>query len=77
MAIAAAVLCGSLALEKASLQPVSRQGLEGRQNKPSRGSLLQDSCKLGMEILEEILSNFSTPSLSTSVSEVQNSTLNS
>lgn len=60
MAITAAAACGSLASTKAILQHVSKEGVEGKQNKPGADSLLHISHKLEVEILENIISTFST-----------------
>lgn len=59
MAITAAAACGSLASTKAILH-VSKEGVEGKQNKPGADSLLHISHKLEVEILENIISTFST-----------------
>lgn len=60
MASAAAAFCGSPASAKALLQHVSREGVEARQSKTHGGSIFHVSWKLGMEILENILSSLST-----------------
>lgn len=58
MVITAAAFCGSLAPAKAVSQHTQAGG-KGRQSKTGGGSFFHVSCKLGMGILENILSNFS------------------
>ena len=72
MGIAAVASRGSLASAKAIWQPVSKEGGEGRQNKPAGGSVLHVSCRLGVEILEYLgqYFNISSPTFTL---EAQNS----